>query len=126
MMSPYTSYSTPSGGQATTDAYADTAFMGQSAGERDVIIRAITSGPLSFHLQNTGANSITYTVIASNDLTFADAKWIQVVAPAAIAAAGVDSQFLDTGRFLFYKVQVKATVGGSQGTLVAACVAKRF
>jgi hypothetical protein len=119
-------YSTPSGGQATTDVFADTKFVEDVAGGVDAVIRAITSGPLSFHFQNTGANSITYQILGSNDLSFADAKWIVVVNPTALGAGNAVAEFVDTGRFIFYKVQIKATGAGSQGTLVAAVAAKRF
>lgn len=127
-MNPFTSYLTPAAGQLSTDAFQDVQFTGQVVGGQENLLRAITSGPLSFHFMNgSSVNVLTYQVLGSNDPTVADAKWVVAIAATDIAgSSGVAGDFLDVGRYLYYKVQIKAKVGGSQNTVNVAVAAKRY
>jgi hypothetical protein len=125
-MNPFISHGTGIVGQNSTDPYADVVFTEAASGQASTVIKAITSGPVSFHMKNIGANAIKYRVLASNDQTFADADWAVVVAETSLASGLAASEYLDVARFLFYKLQEKASVGGSQGTMIAAVAVKRY
>jgi hypothetical protein len=67
-------------------------------------------------------NAVTWTVQRANLVDFSDASVAQ--AAASVAAAGVGT-FTDVdASFRYYRVLIKATVGGSQGTASIAGVLK--
>lgn len=125
-MNPFISLSTPTAGQATTASYVDVTFVDPASGHETALIRATTSGPVSFHLVNTGANSLDYRVLGSNDPSLADNLWSIEIATAPLSSNAAQGEYLDIGRFLFYKLQVKDTTPSSTGTMVATVVAKRY
>ena len=59
-----------------------------------------------------GANSIDWKVLCSND----DSTYIEAQAEASLAAAAVGSYTNTLATYRYYKVQIKATGAGSQGT----------
>lgn len=80
-----------------------------------------SAGPLSFELKNTGspANSITYQVLGKNRTDTADADAKVVVASAALASGVAIALEIAIAYYQFYELQIKATVGASQGTVKA-------
>ena len=89
--------------QETTDAYADLTNSKLDAYEHNTVCYVI---------KNTdGANSIDWKVLGSND----DSEYVEVQAEAAVAAGAVGTFLTATAYYRYYKVQIKATVGGSQG-----------
>lgn len=125
-MIPFISHLTGAAGQATTNDYADVEFVDRASGEKHSIIQAPTSGPVSFHLKNDGANSLTYKVLGSNDPSMVDGDWMVVVAEAALAGPATADEFVDIAYFLFYKIQAKSTVADNAGNIIAAVASKRY
>ncbi len=68
---------------------------------------------LSYTIENTGANSIDWTVYGANQSDFSDE--VEVMAAAAVAAAAIDSYTETPPPFRFYRVTINATVGAAQG-----------
>lgn len=66
------------------------------------------------HIKNIGANSITYQVIACLDPSI----WEVIVSPTALATNTSTKQTI-TEKWNYVKVQIRATVGGSQGKVNA-------
>jgi len=96
--------------QVTTDAYADILEISREDVDLPVILIEV--------LEIGGVNGITYRVLASEDAT----NWKQLTSNVdsltewPVAASGHSYQTL-TDAWLNLKVQVKATVGASQGTV---------
>jgi len=88
--------------QASTNSYADvTGSKIDTAGRKCV----------SYICTNTGANEIDWKVLGSND----DSAYIEIQAEAGIAAAASGSYGTAAAPYKYYKVQIKAASGGSQG-----------
>jgi hypothetical protein len=91
--------------QETTNDYVDVAGSTLDAEGKSRVV---------FTIKNTdGANSLTWKVLASID----NSTYVEVKAEATLAAAAISS-FEATAvqaAYRYFKIQVKATVGGSQG-----------
>jgi len=114
-MNEYTFRSDPATDPASTDAYADIPITAVHPTERQTQLRAVTTGPISANIKNTGANSIDVRVLGSNDPNAAVGDWAVVLAEAAIAAAASLHYEEAIAYYAFYRFQQKATVGASQG-----------
>jgi len=98
--------------QETTNTYAD--VTGST-------LDAYSQSLVSFTVKNTdGANSIDYKVLASIDGT----TYVEAQAEASLAASATGSYATTTAAYRYYKVQVKATVGDSQGDAQVRAIAK--
>ena len=112
--------------QASTDSYADVGFTDEIDGSVATVVRAFTSGPLSAMIKNPhGTNGVTYRILGSNDQTLADADWAIVTAEAGLAALAKVEVTHALAYYLFYKVQVKATSAGNQGSATVNVLHKR-
>ncbi len=99
--------------QATIATYADVAGS---------LLDTLHTQSVAYTILNSGANSLTWQVLAANLPDFSD---VQVVkAPAAVAAAGIDTYVVAAAPYRYYKVQVKDTVGASHGTATLGCITK--
>jgi hypothetical protein len=68
-----------------------------------------------FHIENThGANAIKYKILACID----PCNWSEIKVETALAA-GVEAIDTSTAAWAYFKYQVKASVGASQGTVKA-------
>lgn len=113
---------TPTPNLATVDAYADVPLLyGASQGEAAVVVR-VEGDLLSGNIKNTGANSITYQLLGSNKPDAPDADW-KVVSTGALAAGAV-AHIETIAYYSSYKLQSKATAGGSQGATQAHLLVK--
>lgn len=109
----FTTILTPSA-QTTTDAYADVAGSVIDTGDKSI-------GSLAIVLRNTHvANDIDWKVLGSID----GSTYVEVQAEATIQQSSSGTYSTTTAVWRYYKVQVKATVGASQGTAVAHLIAK--
>ena len=98
--------------QETTDSYADV-----TGSEIDAYSQSL----VSYTVKNTdGANSIDYKVLASIDGT----TYVEVQAEASLATGATGTYATTTAAYRYYKIQVKATVGGSQGDAQVRAIAK--
>ena len=98
--------------QETTDAYADV------TGSK---IDTYSQKLVSYIIKNTdGANSLDWKVLASND----DTTYVEAQAEASVAAGASGTYTSTAAPYRYYKVQVKATVGGSQGDATLHGLAK--
>jgi hypothetical protein len=89
--------------QETTNDYADV-----TGSKIDTFSKKL----VSYTCTNTdGANAIKWKVLASND----DVTYVEAQAEAALAAAAVGTYTATAAPYRYYKVQVKASVGGAQG-----------
>jgi len=77
---------------------------------------------VAFTIVNTGANSITWKVIASNASDFSAA--VEVQAEAALAAGLASSFAAAVAPWRYYKVMHKSTVGGDHGQSTVRGIAK--
>lgn len=81
----------------------------------------VNAGPIAIHVWNTGANSIDFRVIASNDDTLAETLWVDLsLSLTAVGTGAAKMATIAQPGYAFLRVQVKATAGGAQGT--AHCV----
>jgi len=98
--------------QETVDAYAD--VVGSK-------IDTYSQKLVSYVCTNTdGANSIDWKVLASND----DTSYVEAQAEATLAPAAIGTYTSTAAPYRYYKVQVKATVGASQGDATVSGMAK--
>lgn len=98
--------------QTTTDSYAD--LVGSK-------IDAANYRSVAMVLKNThGSNGIKWQVVASID----DSTYVVVQSEATIAAAASGSYSTTQAVYRYYKIQIKAASGGSQGTGLAHVIAK--
>lgn len=98
--------------QATTNTYAD--VVGSK-------IDTYSQKLVSYICVNAHvANSIDWKVLGSND----DTSYVEVQAEATLAAAAIGSYTSTAAPYRYYKIQVKATVGNSQGTADVSGMAK--
>lgn len=98
--------------QATVNAYADVAGS---------IIDTVERETLAIVLQNThGANSLDWKVLGSID----GITYVEVQAEATLAFGAVGTYSVAKAVYRFYKVQVKATVAGSQAEATVNLIAK--
>lgn len=89
--------------QETTNTYADV-----TGSKIDTFSKKL----VSYTCKNTdGANSIDWKVLASND----DVTYVEAQAEASLAAAAIGTYTATAAPYRYYKIQVKATVGDSQG-----------
>lgn len=98
----------------TTDAYADVTGSALDSYGKTRIVYVVTN--------EHAANSITWKVLASLDnITF-----VEVQAEATLAAVTTASWVADTAdsAYRYFKVQAKATVAESQGTVALVGYAK--
>ena len=112
----------------TTDAWASVPFLlGPSTDQTSSLwFLSDTSGPLSFNLKNTGANTLDYRIIAANDLSLVSEattpEWSIEVASATLASGASVGVAVNPCLYHYYRLQIKSDVGGSQSTLqVKAC-----
>ena len=91
--------------QETTDDYVDV------SGSK---LNSINKKRIAFTVKNTdGVNAIKYKVLASID----DSSYVEVQAEAILAATAIGSytaSYEESG-YKYFKVQIKASVGSSQG-----------
>jgi hypothetical protein len=107
---------TPTPDFVSTDAYQSVPLIVGAQNEQASKWLVSEAEHLSGNIKNTGANSITYRVVATNRPgTVADADKKIVVAEAAIAAGVVVHFEVPLIYYAYHEIQVKATVGGSQG-----------
>ncbi len=99
--------------QATVDAYAD--VVGST-------LDALNYRTVSFTILENGVNAIKWQVIASNDSAFAVPVTAQ--AEAVVATSATSSYSTTTAVWRYYKVQIKASVGSSQGNATVVGLAK--
>lgn len=114
-MRPMTFYSDPDTDLATTNDYVTVPVMtGIPEGGKQDYLAAETSGPISVNWKNTGAESIDYRVLGSNDKDSlaADRK---VVDTGTILTGAVAHVEIPIAYYQFYWFQHTATVDGSQG-----------
>jgi len=98
--------------QETTNTYADVTGS---------VIDTYSQKLVSYTCENTdGANSIDWKVLASNDGT----TYVEAQAEASLAAGAVGTYTSTAAPYRYYKVQVKATVGDSQGDATVNGLAK--
>jgi len=98
--------------QETVNAYADV------TGSK---IDTYSQKLVSYTCTNTdGANSIDWKVLASND----DTIYVEAQAEATLAPAAIGTYTSTAAPYRYYKVQVKATVGGAQGDADVSGLAK--
>lgn len=89
--------------QETTNAYLDV------AGSK---LDTLALSNVVYTIKNTDAvNSLDWKVLASID----DTTYIEVQAEATVIATGSSSYTATNTPYRYFKVQVKATVGGAQG-----------
>lgn len=100
-------------GQVSTDAYV--AVAGSE-------LNVTWQKWVAYTIENTGANSIDWRVMAGNQSDFSDAIVVQV--EAAVAAAAFDDYSTAAAVWKHYRVEIKATVAASQGTGVVLGVGK--
>jgi hypothetical protein len=72
-----------------------------------------TKGKLAYTITNTGANSIDWKVLASND----DSTYVEVEASAALAAAASGSWIASASEmsFRYFKIQAQDTTSPNHG-----------
>jgi hypothetical protein len=99
--------------QATIDAYAD--VDGST-------LDALNYRTVSFTIVENNVNAIKWKVLASNDSAFAVSVVAQ--AEATVAKAASSSYSTTTAVWRYYKVQVCANVGSSQGNVTVVGLAK--
>jgi hypothetical protein len=99
--------------QTTTDNYAD--VVGST-------IDALNYRSVSYTILENNVNAIHWRVVASNDSGFSVPVIVQ--AEATVAKAGNSSFSSTPAVFRYYKVQVAAAVGASQGNVTVAGIAK--
>jgi hypothetical protein len=99
--------------QASTNPFVDVAGSSMDA---------LTSQSISYTIINTGANSLTWQVLAGNAADGSDAAVIS--GPAALIAAAVASFSQSPALWRFYKIQIKSTVAATPGTASIHGVAK--
>jgi len=89
--------------QESINAYADV------TGSK---IDTYSKSKICYTCKNTdGANSINWKVLSSND----DVSYIEAQAEATLTFGSIGSYTNTLATYRYYKVQIKATVGGSQG-----------
>lgn len=107
-----------------TQPYAERVTASLLSTNSDVVIDAVTIDArnmrtVCFTIAIDATNAVTWTVEAGNQYdatTKVMADAVQVQAPASVAASAA-SKFTDTAAaYGFYRVKIKATAGGSQGT----------
>ena len=81
-----------------------------------------TTRSVSFTILENNVNTIKWQVLASNDASFAVA--VEAQAEAVVAKAGSSSYAIAQAPYRYYKVQVKASVGSSQGNVTVVGIAK--
>ena len=86
------------------------------------ILDTLHTASVSYTIKNTGANSITWQVLAANLADFSDS--VVVKAGAAVAAAASDTYLANPAPYRFYKVQIEDTVNGNHGTAHGAGITK--
>jgi hypothetical protein len=99
--------------QATTAAWADVAGS---------TLDTLHQKCVSFTIINTGANSLDWKVLASNDAAFTVA--VEVKASAAVLAGASDSYSATVAVWRYYKVQVQDTAAPNHGEATVHGVAK--
>lgn len=98
--------------QATTNAFAD--VVGS-------VIDMVEKESLAVVMKNThGANSLDWKVLGSIDGT----TYVEVQASATLAFGAVGTYTISLAVYRYYKLQVKATVGGSQAEATASLISK--
>lgn len=100
------------GAQTTTNSYADL------SGSK---IDTTNATSVSFVVKNTGgSNGAYWKIVGSND----DSSYVDVNSEATLAAGVSASYATAQAVYRYYKVQIKAQVGGSQTTVSAVALAK--
>lgn len=79
-----------------------------------------TPHALAIILENTGANSLDWKLLASND----DSTYVEVQSSSSLASGNTASFTKQNPEYRYYKVQIKATSGGSQTDAVLSVTAK--
>lgn len=98
--------------QTTTNSYADVSGS---------IIDTLLQSSVAIVLKNThGSNSIDWKVLASIDGT----TYVEAQAEATLTTGTTGTYSQSVALYRFYKVQVKATSSGNQGTAQAHLIAK--
>lgn len=112
----------------TTDSWASVPFLvGPSVDQTGSLwFLADTSGPLSFNLKNTGANTLDYRILGANDLSLVSEattpEWSIEVASATLASGVSVGVSVNPCLYHYYKLQIKSDSAGNQSTLqVKAC-----
>ncbi len=89
------------------------------------------TGALSITVSNTGANSIKWEVVATNepvkqgaDIDISTAHYVVVCAEATLANAVTAGYTEDHAHYRHYAVLAKASVGSSQGAALVHALAK--
>ena len=100
--------------QETTNNFVDVAGGTIDIGDKSI-------GSIAFVLQNTDdSNDINWKVLGSIDGT----TYVEVQAEATIQENANSSYSATVAVWRYYKVQVKATAGGSQGDALLHVIAK--
>jgi len=109
--------------QTTVDTWASVHLLvGSSIDQSDSItFLADTSGPLSFNLKNTGANTLDYRILGANDLSLASEQatpeWSIELASATLAAGASIGVSINPCLYHYYRLQIKSDTGGNQSTI---------
>ena len=98
--------------QETVNAYADVAGSKIDTYSQKLVSYTCTNADV--------ANSIDWKVMASND----DTSYVEAQAEATLAAAAIGTYTSTAAPYRYYKVQVKASVGASQGDATVVGMAK--
>ena len=107
---PVTTFAPPA--QASVDAYADVGTY----------LDAYTAFLVSFTIKENNVNAIKWQVIGANDSAFVAPVTVQAEATVAKNASSFYGDSAPVYRY--YKVQVKANVGSSQGNVTVIGIAK--
>jgi hypothetical protein len=99
--------------QATTDTYADV-----TGSTLDTLNKLCAS----YTIVENNVNAIKWKVLASNTSAFTVA--VEAQAEAVVAQAGSSSFSTAAAVWRYYKVQVKASVGSSQGNVTVVGITK--
>lgn len=97
--------------QTTTDSFADL---------NESLDLFKTPHGLGIIIENTGANSLDWKVLASNN----DSTYVEVQSSSSLASGSNATFTKQNPEFRYYKVQVKATSAGSQTDAVLSVTAK--
>lgn len=96
----------------TTDAYAAVTEVSVDAAQYASVAYTIA----------VATNAIKWTVYGANQSDYSDEQVVQ--AEATVAASATGTYAVAQAPYRYYRIKIKASVGGSQGAVVAAVMLK--